>query len=110
MSESVKPEPPAWHALARNVSDNVAQIQYPADIWGTTSALRKEFAQITGKLNGHPARTEILLATLAIMASHIQKRKGKDNTQRAARRARVVEGIERRAPLERFNTPVGATR
>lgn len=111
MSDSdKKPEPPAWHALVRNVSVNAAQIQYPSDIWGTTSALRKEFANITGKLNGHPARTEILLATLAVMAAHVQKRTQKDNDLRSARRARVTEGQQRRAPLERFNTPKGATR
>lgn len=113
MSDSdKKPEPPAWHALVRNVSTNVANIQYPSDIWGTTSALRKEFAMITGKLNGHPAKTEILLATLAVMASHVQKRAAKDNDLRSARRARIVEGQQRRVPLERFHTaaPAAQTR
>lgn len=106
MSEdTAKKEPPAWLPLAKNVSDNVAQIQYPTDVWGFTSGLRKEFAAITGKLNGHPAKTELLLAHLAIMASHVNKRKAKDDAIRASRRQRIVAGQIARAPLERFNTP-----
>lgn len=103
--ESAEKKAPAWLPMARNVSDNIANIRYPTDIWGFTSELRKEFAKVTGKLHGHEAKTEILLATLAIMASHVNKRKGKDVQHRADRRARVVEGQIRRKPLETFNTP-----
>lgn len=105
VKEEVKKQEPAWLPLARNVSDNVAQIQYPTDIWGFTSGLRKEFALITGKLNGHAIKTALLLATLAIMASHVNKRRAKDDNTRTARRGRVAAGQVRRAPLERFNTP-----
>lgn len=108
MSESAKtdtkPALPAWIDLVRNVSDNQSQIKWPTDVWGFTSDLRKEFALLVGKLNGHPAKTEILLATLAIMTAHVKKRTAKDDRTREARRAFVQAGAEARKPLERFGT------
>lgn len=104
MSEDVKKKEPAWLDLVRNVSDNPAAIKWPADHWGFTSEIKQDFVALVGKLRGHPAKTEILLATLAVMTAHVRKRGDKDDRIRSQRRAFVQAGQIAREPLERFST------
>ena len=85
--------------LMRDVSDNPANVKWPADRWGLTTEIRKAILNSGGRVCGNADKHDILLNTLAVAIAHVQKRRKKDVeyalSSRAGREAAQAERIPR---------------
>ncbi|QXV74309.1 hypothetical protein [Rhizobium phage RHEph15] len=70
------------------VSSNPAQVEFPRDTWGFTTALRKYGLLVAGAIRGDEKKLELFIQTLGILAQHAQARIESDKAARAARLGR----------------------
>ena len=68
-----------------SVSPNPAQVEFPRDEWGFTSALRKTGLQVAGAIRGDQKKLDLFIQTLGILAQHAQARIEGDLVERKAR-------------------------
>lgn len=67
------------------VSANPAQVEFPRDEWGFTTALRKTGLSVAGAIRGDRKKLELFIQTLGILAQHAQARIDGDVLEREAR-------------------------
>ena len=67
------------------VSANAAHVEFPRDVWGFTTELRKAGLQAAGRVRGDQSKQELLLQTLSIIAQHALARFPEDQAGNAAR-------------------------
>ena len=72
------------------VSSNPAQVEFPRDTWGFTTALRKYGLLVAGAIRGDEEKLSIYIQTLGILAQHAQARIEGDKAARAARLAEIA--------------------
>lgn len=72
------------------VSSNPAQVEFPRDTWGFTTALRKYGLLVAGAIRGDEEKLSVFIQTLGILAQHAQARIEGDKAERAARLAALV--------------------
>ncbi|QIG68325.1 hypothetical protein EVB84_050 [Rhizobium phage RHph_Y48] len=72
------------------VSSNPAQVEFPRDTWGFTTALRKYGLLVAGAIRGDEAKLDLFIQTLGILAQHAQARIESDKAARAARLAEIA--------------------
>jgi hypothetical protein len=70
-----------------DVSSNPALVEFPRDVWGFTTALRKYGLLVAGAIRGDDEKLKIYIQTLAILAQHAQARIDGDKAARATRLA-----------------------
>lgn len=106
--EAAQVEPQAaWIALAKNVSDNPAQIEWPRDEHGITSKLKKALAEAAMSVKGNKEKEAVLIGTIMVGLAHVRKRVIKDGEVQARRLEDIRRKAEARKPLERFHTYKG---
>ena len=72
------------------VSSNPAQVEFPRDTWGFTTALRKYGLLVAGAIRGDEEKLSIYIQTLGILAQHAQARIEGDKAARAVRLAEIA--------------------
>lgn len=77
--------------LIKEVSVNPAELKFPTDRWGFTSAIRREVLKQAATVRGQKDKHDLLVGTLAILIAHIQKRLPID----AETQAKKVEDMQR---------------
>lgn len=97
---------PVWADLVENVAVNPAQIEWPADEHGITSALKKAFASVGTAAKGNKQKEETIIATIMVGLAHVRKRVRKDAEVQERRLADIRRAAEARKPLERFNSHI----
>ncbi len=60
--------------MSNDVSGNPQLLVWPTDETGFTGNLRVELARAASRVNGHPAKLAVLMATLRMAAQHAQAR------------------------------------
>lgn len=88
--------------LIVNVSANPAEIQFPTDKWGFTSAIRKEVLRTAANVKGQKDKHDLLVATMAVLVAHIQKRLPGDVQRRVDAQAAIAKFAAERAPREQL--------
>lgn len=68
--------------LVKNASANPALLEFPRDVNGFTTALRKELLTAAGRVQGFEDKQELLLNTLYVAVAHIKARYKKDREDR----------------------------
>lgn len=86
--------------LVQQVSANPALVQFPTDRWGFTSAVRREVLKQAAMVRGQKDKHDLLVGTLAILLSHVQKRFPVDQANRLKYEADIQKFAQERAPRE----------
>lgn len=73
--------------LLHAVSKNPAQVEFPADVWGMTTELRKAGLRVAGSIRGNEEKLRVYLATLSILGAHAVARVDDDKASNADRLA-----------------------
>lgn len=87
--------------LLKAVSTNPAQVEFPQDIYGMTSAMRKAGLRAAASIRGNDAKQRVFLGTLAVLAGHAKARHEDDKRSLAASIARADALSEREAARDR---------
>ncbi len=75
----------------KTVSHNPAQVEFPSDPWGMTSALRKAGLQAAQSVRGNDEKHELFIATLRVLAQHAAARLPVDAQALKDRLAEIAE-------------------
>ena len=81
-------------ATQKEVTANPAKVEFPRDIWGATTELRKAGLKCAGKINHDPNKLTVYLQTLAILAGHAQARHERAKAAREAQLNSIEETTE----------------
>lgn len=72
------------------VSSNPALVEFPRDVWGFTTSLRKYGLLVAGAIRGDEEKLNLYIQTLGILAQHAQARIEGDKLARAVRLAEIA--------------------
>ncbi len=90
------------------VSANPALVEFPRDVWGMTSELRKAGIRAAQSVRGNPEKQALLVATLRVIAQHSAARVNSDADAVAARVQKIAErdaAVNRRVSSNGVPTP-----
>jgi hypothetical protein len=91
--------------LLAKVGTNPAQLEFPTDKWGFTSAVRKEVLKAASTVYGQDDKHDLLIGTLAILIRHVQTRKAADKLVREKRFEEQDAARGERLHRERVSAP-----
>lgn len=76
-------------ATQKAIPANPAKVEFPRDIWGATTELRRAGLKCAGKINHDPNKLAVYLQTLATLAGHAQARHARAKVDREAQLASI---------------------
>lgn len=85
---------------------NPAQLEFPTDKWGFTSAIKREVLKQAATIKGQQDKTDLITCVLAVLLKHVQLRQAEDALNQPIRRERLRAAAEERAPRERIGAAV----
>lgn len=68
--------------LMKHANANPALLEFPRDVHGFTSPLRKEILNAAGRVGGFQDKQDLLLTTLYVAVAHVKARFAKDKASR----------------------------
>lgn len=72
------------------VSTNPAMVEFPRDVWGMTTELRKAGLRAASAVRGNAEKHKLFLATLRVLAQHSAARLNSDAEGTAAHAAKIA--------------------
>lgn len=72
--------PEELQALLNRVETNPAKVEFPRDIWGFTSGLKKAAMLAASEIKGQQDKHELFVAVLDVLKAHVEARLDVDRT------------------------------
>lgn len=89
--------------LIAKTGANPAEIEWPQDRWGFTSQIKKTVLQAASTVRGQQDKHDLLVATMAVLLTHIKKRLPADQKTKAEYEATLEKFAEQRAFKDRVS-------
>lgn len=88
--------------LIDEVDINPVKIDFPQDVWGATSEVKKAVLKAASQIKGQDDKHDLLIGTLLILLAHVRKRKAVDSVNEKRRRAGIEKAAADLLPRQTF--------
>lgn len=100
-----KPAAPSPAPEALPVPSNPAMVEFPRDVWGFTTELRKALLKAAGSVRGNSDKHDVLMQTIRVGAQHAFARLDGDAGNVAAKVAALADKAASRYEAGRVSNP-----